>query len=105
MCSIWGAGCSFYSGEGWPWRSARVAVVVVGPVSRRGKAWVRTVAGVLAKLTRVIVARQGLCGDGEFDGKGQYCGGDRSRGRRLRRSRGPVRVSRWSSDSSRVDWR
>lgn len=65
----------------------------------------RTVAGVLAKLTRVIVASQGLCSDGAFDGSARAMADGRGRGRRLRRSRGLVRVSRRCRVALRVDWR
>jgi hypothetical protein len=58
---------------------ARVAVVVAVPRLRRGKAWAHLVTGVLAKLTRVIVAKTGLCSDGEVDKSLQARGASRRR--------------------------
>jgi hypothetical protein len=81
-CSVQWEGLPFYRRGRWPWGGAAVVVVVVAvPRSRRGKAWARTVAGVLAKLTRVIVARQGLGSGGELDGSAQGMAVGRGRGR------------------------
>jgi hypothetical protein len=79
VCSIWWEEPSFYRSGRWPKGGAGVIVVVAVPRSRRGKAWARTVAGVLEKLTRAIVARQGLCSDGALDGNAQHRGGSRRR--------------------------
>jgi hypothetical protein len=80
-CSVQWEGLPFYSGERWQWGGARVAVVVVGPGLRRAKAWARTVAGVLARLTRVIVAHPRLCSDGALDGRARAMADRRRRGR------------------------
>lgn len=79
MCSNGWERPSFYRSGWWLWRPARVVVVAVVPWRRRGKAWARPVAGVRRKLTRVIVALQGVCGDGELDGNAQHRGGSRRR--------------------------
>lgn len=105
VCSNQWEGSSFYSGEAVPKGGARVVDGVVVPGRRRGKAWARRVAVALARLTRAIVALARLCSDGEVDGSAQAMADGRGRARHLRRSRGPVGVSRRSSDSSRVDWR
>lgn len=78
-CSIWGAECSFYSGGRWPWSGARVVVVVAVPGLRRGKEWARTIAGVLAKLTHLMVVKTRLGRDGEVDESLQGHGGSRRR--------------------------
>ena len=78
MCSIWEEESSFYSGGRWPWRSARVAVVVVVPGRRRGKGWVRTIVGVLARLTRMMAVKTRLGSDGEVDGSVRHRGGQSS---------------------------
>ena len=87
-------GSSFYRSGRWPWGGARVAGVVVGPGLRRGKGWARTIAGVLARLMRVMAGKTRVYSGGELDGSAQVMAIGRGRGRRLRRSRGLVGVSR-----------
>ena len=68
-------GSSFYSNGARPWGGARVVDGVGVPGRRRGKAWARTVAGVLARLMRVIVVKTRDGCDGELDGSLQVRGG------------------------------
>ena len=75
MCSIRAEKSSFYRSGRWPWGGARVVVAVAVPMLRRGKSWACLVAAALVVMTRLIVARQRLCGDGAFDGKVQCRGG------------------------------
>jgi hypothetical protein len=103
-CSVWGAECSFYSGERWQWGGAGFAMVAVGPGLRRAKAWARTVAGALAKMTRVTVMKKRHYSGGECDGSLQVMAEGRGCSRRLRRSRGPGAMSRRCRRSSCVDW-
>jgi hypothetical protein len=80
-CSVQWEGLPFYRRGRWPWGGAAVVVVVAVPRSRRAKAWARTVAGILARLTRVLVAHPRLCSDGALDGSVQAMADSRRRGR------------------------
>jgi hypothetical protein len=80
-CSVQWEGLPFYRRGRWPWGGAAVVVVVAVPRSRRGKAWARTVAGVLARLTRVMAVKTRLYSGGDLDGSSQAVADSRRRGR------------------------
>jgi hypothetical protein len=105
VCSDQWEGSSFYRSGRWLWGGARVAGVVVGPGLRRGKGWARTIAGVLARLTRVMAVKTRVYSGGELDGSAQVMAVGRGCARHLWRSRGQVTVSRSVRVVSRVDWR